>query len=158
MRLPWWLSGKESDCQCSRCALDPWVGKIPWRKKWKRTPSILAWRIPSTAAPGRLLSTGSQKSWIQWNTHIHTCTPLCVMMPKKKITAISLKKEVSLILSNFWKESLEYIFSSLLLEIHLQTTQKMSKAISNPAHITHIHSQSCFVEKGEVSRQIITAD
>ena len=28
--LPWWLSGKESACQCRRCEFDPWVGKIPW--------------------------------------------------------------------------------------------------------------------------------
>ena len=31
--LPRWLCGKESGCQCRRCGLDPWVGKIPWRKK-----------------------------------------------------------------------------------------------------------------------------
>ena len=31
-----------SDC------LDPWVRKIPWRRKWQPTPvfSFLAWRIP----------------------------------------------------------------------------------------------------------------
>jgi len=27
--LPWWLSGKESACQCRRCGFDPWVMKIP---------------------------------------------------------------------------------------------------------------------------------
>ena len=27
--LPWWLSGKESACQCRRHRLDPWSGKIP---------------------------------------------------------------------------------------------------------------------------------
>ena len=31
--LPWWLSGRESACQCRRCRFDPWVGKIPWRRK-----------------------------------------------------------------------------------------------------------------------------
>ena len=29
MGLPWWFSGKESSCQCSRCRLDPWSGKTP---------------------------------------------------------------------------------------------------------------------------------
>ena len=33
--LPWWLSGKESVCQCRRGDFDPWVGKIPWRRKWQ---------------------------------------------------------------------------------------------------------------------------
>ena len=37
--LPWWLSGKESACQCRRqCRFDPWVRKIHWRKKWQPTP------------------------------------------------------------------------------------------------------------------------
>ena len=39
--LPWWLSGKESTCQCRRCGFGPWVGKIPWRKKWQPTPVFL---------------------------------------------------------------------------------------------------------------------
>ena len=36
-----WLSGKESTCQCRICGWDPWVGKIPWRKKWQSTPVSL---------------------------------------------------------------------------------------------------------------------
>ena len=28
-----WLSGKESACQCRRQGFDPWVRKIPWRRK-----------------------------------------------------------------------------------------------------------------------------
>ena len=39
--LPWWLSGKESTCQCRRHVLDPWVGRIPWRRKWLPTPVFL---------------------------------------------------------------------------------------------------------------------
>ena len=41
--IPRWLRGKESACQCRRCRLDPWVGKILWRRKWKPT---LAWKNP----------------------------------------------------------------------------------------------------------------
>ena len=39
--LPRWLSCKEPTCQCRRHRrpeFDPWVGKIPWRKKWQPTP------------------------------------------------------------------------------------------------------------------------
>ena len=36
--LPWWFSGKESTCQCRRGRFDPWVGKIPLRRKWQPTP------------------------------------------------------------------------------------------------------------------------
>ena len=39
--LPGWLSGKESACQCRRHRFDPWVGEIPWRRKWQPTPVFL---------------------------------------------------------------------------------------------------------------------
>ena len=36
-------SGKEPDCQCrrpTRGRLEPWVGKIPWRRAWQPTPGF----------------------------------------------------------------------------------------------------------------------
>ena len=39
--LPRWLSGKESACQCWRRQFNPWVRKIPWRKKCQPTPVFL---------------------------------------------------------------------------------------------------------------------
>ena len=36
-----WLSGKESGCQCRRLGFDPWVRKIPWRRKWQPTAVFL---------------------------------------------------------------------------------------------------------------------
>ena len=27
--------------QCRRPGFDPWVGKIPWRRKWQPTPGLL---------------------------------------------------------------------------------------------------------------------
>ena len=39
--LPWWLSGKKATCQCRRHRSNPWVRKIPWRKKWQHTPVFL---------------------------------------------------------------------------------------------------------------------
>ena len=45
MRLLWGaprcLSGEEPGCQCGRrgrCRFDPWVGKIPQRRRWRPTP------------------------------------------------------------------------------------------------------------------------
>ena len=35
--LPWWLRDKEFTCQwwrLKRCGFDPWIGKIPWKRKW----------------------------------------------------------------------------------------------------------------------------
>ena len=59
--LPRGHSGKESTCQCRRCrrrGFDPWVGKIPQRKKMATHSSIIAWRIPRTEEPRGLQSTG----------------------------------------------------------------------------------------------------
>jgi len=39
-----WLSGKESVCQyrrLRRLGFDPWIGKIPWRRKWQPNPVFL---------------------------------------------------------------------------------------------------------------------
>ena len=36
--------GKDSTCQCRRCrrlGFDPWVRKIPWRRKWQPAPAFL---------------------------------------------------------------------------------------------------------------------
>ena len=41
MGLLWWLRGRESTWQSRRHELDPWVGKIPWRRKWQPTPVFL---------------------------------------------------------------------------------------------------------------------
>ena len=43
--LPRCHSGKEPACQYrrrKRCRFDPWVGKIPWRRKWQPTPVSLS--------------------------------------------------------------------------------------------------------------------
>ena len=39
--LPRWLSCKETACQCRRHRFNPWVRKIPWRRKWQPTPVFL---------------------------------------------------------------------------------------------------------------------
>ena len=41
--FPGGTSGREPACQGRRLRLkfDPWVGKIPWRRKWHPTPVLL---------------------------------------------------------------------------------------------------------------------
>ena len=41
MGFPSGASGKEASCQSrrhKRCGFNPWVRKIPWRRKWQPTP------------------------------------------------------------------------------------------------------------------------
>ena len=35
--LPKWHKGKEFSSQCRRHGFNPWVGKIPWSRKWQPT-------------------------------------------------------------------------------------------------------------------------
>ena len=54
MGLPRWHSGKESACQCrrcKRCRSDPWVGKIPWRRKWQHTPVFMPGEFHGQRSP-----------------------------------------------------------------------------------------------------------
>ena len=46
--LPWWLSGK-----CKRHGFNPWVRKIPWKRKWQPIPVF---------SPGKSHGKRSQKS------------------------------------------------------------------------------------------------
>ena len=53
-------SDSKSVClQCGRPGLDPWVRKIPWRRRWQPTPVLLPGKIPWVEEPGRLQSMGS---------------------------------------------------------------------------------------------------
>ena len=38
---PWWLRWQSICLRCRRPRFDPWVGKIPWRRKWQSTPVLL---------------------------------------------------------------------------------------------------------------------
>ena len=58
MGLPWWLSGKESACQCRNL-------EDPLGKGMTAHSNILAWKIPWTEEPGELQAMGSQKSGTQ---------------------------------------------------------------------------------------------
>ena len=41
MGPPRWPGGKEFACHCRRLGFDPWIRKIPWRRKWQPTSVFL---------------------------------------------------------------------------------------------------------------------
>ena len=61
MELPWWLSGKESACQCGRLWVQSLGQEYLLEKEMVTHPSILSWEIPWTGEPGVLQSMGSQR-------------------------------------------------------------------------------------------------
>ena len=46
--------------RCQRLGFDPWVGKIPWRRKWQRTPVSLPAESHGQEPPA-LQSMGAQR-------------------------------------------------------------------------------------------------
>ena len=61
-RLPWWLSGEESTCQCRRCGTNAHGQKDPLEKGTATHSSILAWGIPWTEERGGQQFMGPQES------------------------------------------------------------------------------------------------
>ena len=39
--LPWCLRRQSTCLQCGKPRFDPWVGKMPWKRKWQPTPVFL---------------------------------------------------------------------------------------------------------------------
>ena len=59
--LPRWHSGKESTFQAGNAEthrFDPWIRKLPWRRKWQRTPVFL---------PGKFHGQKSQVGSSPWD-------------------------------------------------------------------------------------------
>ena len=57
MGFPGGSDGKEPACQCRRPGFAPWVGEIPWRRKWHPTPIFL---------PGESQGLRSLAGYSQW--------------------------------------------------------------------------------------------
>ena len=49
--LPWWLRGWRICLQWGRPAFDPWVRKIPWKRKWQPTPVFLPGEFHGQRSP-----------------------------------------------------------------------------------------------------------
>ena len=80
--LPWWLTGnylptmQETACQCWRSGFDPWVEKIPWRRKWHPTLVFL----PGKFHGWRSLACFSPWDHKELDTTKHTCKIWSVLL------------------------------------------------------------------------------
>ena len=87
MGFPGSTSDKEPICQCKRhkrCGLNPWVGKIPWRRAWQPTPVFLPEESPWTEEPGGLQSLGLQKAGHSL-ARMHACMHFVYILQALKI-------------------------------------------------------------------------
>ena len=71
MGFPGGTSGKEPTCQCrrhKRLGFSPWMGTIPWRKKWQPTPVFLPGKSYGQRGSWWATVHGVEKSWtwLKW--------------------------------------------------------------------------------------------
>ena len=69
-----WRSGKKSACQCRRhrrCRLDPWIGNIPWRRKWQPAPVFLLGEFQGQRSLAGYSPQGHKESDMTEPTHTH---------------------------------------------------------------------------------------
>ena len=64
-RLPWWLRWWSICLQSRRPGFDPWVGNIPWRRKWQPTPVLLPRKSYGRRSLVQATAHGVTKSWTQ---------------------------------------------------------------------------------------------
>ena len=75
--FPGGSDGKRIRLQCGRPGLDPWVGKIPWRRAWQLTPVFLPEESPWTEEPGSYSPWACKESDTTERLHFHfslSCT------------------------------------------------------------------------------------
>ena len=67
------LPGKESTCQCRRFKFDPWVRKIPWKRKCPLIPVFLPGKFHGQRNPAGYSPWSHKESdTTDWATHAHT--------------------------------------------------------------------------------------
>ena len=77
------VSDSKSIClECRSLGFNPWVRKIPWRRKWQPTPVLLpgkfhGWRSPMGCSPWghKESDTNEQLHFLQWTTFYQTSPP-----------------------------------------------------------------------------------
>ena len=75
--LPWWLRRWSVCLQCRRPGFNPWLRKIPWRRKWQPTPVLLpgkfhGWRSLVAYSPRHESDTTEQLHWSIWGAKTAT--------------------------------------------------------------------------------------
>ena len=127
----WWQGGKDSPCQSKRHkrhGFDPWVRKIPWRRKWQHNPVLLPGKFHGHRSLAGYSPRGHKES--DTTEHRHTdshCRSLCSLNTWSPLTCfyftlcsrwiyLSFPWERKVVCSRAWP-----VFSGLLLGVDCYT-------------------------------------
>ena len=70
VNIPWWLRQQRNCLQCSRPGIDPWVGKMPWRREWLPTLVFLPGKFHAQRRLAGYSPWGHKESdMTEWLTH-----------------------------------------------------------------------------------------
>ena len=94
--LPWWLRWWRICLQCRRPECNPWIGKIPWRRKWLLTPVFLPGK-----SHGQKFNSGDISGnctyistfWF-WKIKIRILTPLSLVISSYLWNGLHLGKDI----------------------------------------------------------------
>ena len=73
-----WLSDKKSSCSAGDAedwGFNPWVGKIPWSRKWQPAPVFLPGKSHGQEPGGVAKSWTQLSTCVRAHTHTHTAHP-----------------------------------------------------------------------------------
>ena len=101
-------TGKEPACQCrrrKRREVDPWVGKIPWSRRWQPSPVFLPGKFHGQRSPAGYSPWGHKESDTteRLRTHIvllNSFFPLLCCWPGNASTCIS--QAIAKVGGNLW--------------------------------------------------------
>ena len=82
-----WLPGKESTCQCRRFKFDPWVRKIPWKRKCPPIPAFLSGKFHGQRNLAGYSPWGHRvrHDWLSTHMHAHILTLYLVIFENSLI-------------------------------------------------------------------------
>ena len=115
LALPWWLSGKESACQCRRTGFSPWAGKIPpCSRATKPVRQLLRPCALATEAPG--VCALQHEKPLQWEAYTLQLesSPHLRQLGKKKKACTAMKTQHSQNKRNIASEVKELAFKAWL--------------------------------------------
>ena len=122
MGFPGGSDGKELTCQWKRPGFDPWVRKIPWRRKWLPTPVFL---------PGEFHGQRSLAVYSPWDCKELDTIEWLIHVPRATLTSDYLVTNSSVTMDSLRSNNLLEWLPELRKVLYLRLEFYYSRRITN---------------------------